>query len=376
MEAFLTMIESLPVYARMAIYLGLALLIASLVNIILYPLLRAAAQRTKSYTLKTYAKRTQTAFFVMVALLLTVIFWTGLKPVTADQEPVFYLIPAIRLARTIGYAFVGFYLIRLTGVAASSVRYRYGADDKHNLRERKILTQLQYVQRIANIIIFVVILAFILLQFEEMKQIGRGILASAGVSGIIIGFAAQKSIANLLAGFQIAFTQPIRLDDALIVNGEYGWVEEITLTYVTMRLWDQRRQIVPLQHFIDNTFQNWTRTSSELIGTVLLYVDYTFPVEALREELDRWLPEQDIWDERVKSVMVTENDSRAMTVRVLVSAVDAGTTFDLRCRTREYLIDWIQRNYQHCLPQSRVAPGPGEKLINAEAGDSPEESID
>lgn len=369
METLLTMIESLPIFARMAIYFGLALLIAGLANIILYPLLRAAAKRTGSFTLQSYVDSTQTVFFVMVALILTVIFWTGLRPTDSNEDPVFYLVPAIRLARTIGYAFLGLYLIRLTGVAASSIRHRYNADDKHNLRERKILTQLQYVQRLVNIVIFVVILAFILLQFEEMKQIGRGILASAGVSGIIIGIAAQKSIANLLAGFQIAFTQPIRLDDALIVNGEYGWVEEITLTYVTMRLWDQRRQIVPLQHFIDNTFQNWTRTNSELIGTVLLHVDYTFPVQALREEVDRWLPEQDIWDKRVKSVMVTDNDNRAMTIRVLVSAVDAGTTFDLRCRTREYLIDWIQRNHQYCLPQSRVAPGPADKVVKAEACD-------
>ncbi|MEO0731584.1 MAG: mechanosensitive ion channel domain-containing protein, partial [Bacteroidota bacterium] len=165
----------------------------------------------------------------------------------------------------------------------------------------------------------------------------------------------QKSIANLLAGFQIAFTQPIRLDDALVINGEYGWVEEITLTYVVHRLWDQRRQIVPLQKFIDDTFQNWTHTSSDLIGAVLLYLDYTFPVQELRDEVDRWLPQQtDLWDERVKSTMVTDNNAEVMTVRILVSAKNAGNTFDLRCRTREYLIGWIRDRYPQALPRTRV----------------------
>lgn len=368
MEEFLMMVESWPMVARMAVVLGLALLIGGLINITLYPILRATAKRISSFTLQEYIEKTRTLFYVLVVLSLTVIFWSGLRSSTPEAETSFYLTPAIRIARTIAYIILALYLVRITNVGASSIRYRYNADDVNNLRERKILTQLQYIQRIVIIIIFVLMIAFILLQFEEMKQIGRGILTSAGVSGIIIGIAAQKSIANLLAGFQIAFTQPIRLDDALIVNGEYGWVEEINLTYVTMKLWDQRRQIVPLQFFIDNTFQNWTRTNSELIGTILLHVDYTFPVQMLREEVDRWLPEQDIWDERVKSVLVTDNNDRAMTVRVLVSAKDAGTTFDLRCRTREYLIHWIQGNYPQSLPQSRVASNEVKNSLAEEEG--------
>lgn len=365
MEEFLSMVESWPMIARMALLLGVALLLGGLVNIILYPILRATAKRIDSFTLREYIEQTRSVFYALVVLSLTVIFWSGLRSSDPEAEKIFYLTPAIRIARTIAYVFLALYLVRLTNVGASSIRYRYNADDKNNLRERKILTQLQYVQRIVIIIIFVVMVAFILLQFEEMKQIGRGILTSAGVSGIIIGIAAQKSIANLLAGFQIAFTQPIRLDDALIVNGEYGWVEEINLTYVTMRLWDQRRQIIPLQFFIDNTFQNWTRTNSELIGTVLVYVDYTFPVQALRDEVDKWLPQQDIWDERVKSVLVTDNNDRAMTVRILVSARDAGTTFDLRCRTREYVIDWIQKHYPQSLPHGRVISAEGQRADRA-----------
>ncbi len=365
MNDFLSLIESTPVYARMAIFLGLSLLIATVVVVVLYRLLTATANRVDSFTLKAFTRRTRTGAFWWLAFFLTLSFWINFLPAADDPEAPLYLKPATQITRALLYIFAGVFLVKLTNVVSDTIRYRYNADDRNNLRERKILTQLQYIQRIAAIAIFIVILAMILMQFDSMRTLGKGLITSAGVGGIIIGLAAQKSIANLLAGFQIAFTQPIRLDDALIVNGEYGWVEEITLTYVTMRLWDQRRQIVPLQFFIDGTFQNWTRTNSELTGTVLLYVDYTFPVDALREEVDRWLPLQDIWDERVKSVLVTDNNDRAMTIRVLVSAKDAGTTFDLRCRTREHLIHWIQKNYRHCLPQNRVAPNQ-TAMISAE----------
>ena len=236
------------------------------------------------------------------------------------------------------------------------------ADDVNNLRERKILTQLQYIQRIVSIIIFVLVVAFIFLQFEGMRKLGAGILSTAGVSGIIIGIAAQKSIANLLAGFQIAFTQPIRLDDVLIVKGEYGTVEEITLTYVTMKLWDQRRQVVPLQYFIDNVFQNWTRTNAELIGSVVLFLDYSFPVQELREEVERYLPTQELWDKRVQSVAVTDTSEKTITVRILVSSDNSGNTFTLRCNTREHLLEWVRVNHSDKLPQQRVKgdnlPGP------------------
>lgn len=355
MQEFFDLISSLPVPVRMAIRLGFALLISAVITLVVYPVLAATARRTDSYTLGAIVKRTRGIIFWMLTFLLTASFWSTMIK-SGNVTPADYLEPAIKIARTFFYVLFGLFLIRMTAVAADSIRHRYNADDANNLRERKILTQLQYIQRIVGIVVFIIIVALILLQFDAMKQLGQTVLASAGISGIIIGLAAQKSIANLLAGFQIAFTQPIRLDDALIVNGEYGWVEEITLTYVVMRLWDQRRQIIPLQKFIDDSFQNWTRSSSELIGTVLLYVDYTFPVEKLRAEVDRWLPQQEGWDERVKSVLVTDNNDRAMTVRVLVSAKDAGTTFDLRCLTREYLIKWIQENHQDALPQSRVAP--------------------
>ncbi len=357
MQDLLDLLESFPVYLQLLIAFGAALLMAAVVVIIFYSILKASARRTDSYTLRIFAQNTRTPVFWFLAMLVTYWFWSvTINTITEEQlQDIFYLPGALHIPETLLYTFGGLFLIRLTGVIASTIRHRYNADDVNNLRERKILTQLQYIQRIVSIIIFVVVVAFILLQFEGMRKLGTGILSTAGVGGIIIGLAAQKSIANLLAGFQIAFTQPIRLDDVLIVNGEYGTVEEITLTYVTMKLWDQRRQIIPLQHFIDNTFQNWTRTSAELTGSVFLYLDFNFPVEELRQEVTRYLPTQELWDERVNSVAVTETSERTMTVRVLVSSNNAGNTFTLRCNTREYLLQWVRENHPDKLPLQRVA---------------------
>jgi small-conductance mechanosensitive channel len=240
-------------------------------------------------------------------------------------------------------------------VAADTIRHRFETGDQlDNLTERKILTQLEYLQRIAIVVIGVVAIAFILLQFEGVRSLGQGILASAGITGIIVGLAAQKSIGNLLAGFQIAFTQPIRVDDKLIINGEFGVVEEITLTYVVLKLWDERRLIVPLQYFLDTPFQNWTHTSSNLVGTILLYVDYSFPVDALRQELDRYLETREDWDGKVKSVQLTDITDKVMQVRVLASGKDSGATFGLRCAVREHLMGFIQREHPGSLPKVRT----------------------
>jgi small-conductance mechanosensitive channel len=355
MNQLLEYLENTELYVRMAALMGVAFLIALIAVFAVYPLLKTAARRTESFLLEAYTKRTQRIFFWLIFFLLTVVFWSGLGPIKESNPGSLYYRPLLKLDQSLLYIFTGLFVYKLVNVGADFLRHIYNADDVHNLQERKILTQLQYVQRIAAILIFLVVVSLLLLQFESLRNLGTGILTSAGISGIIIGIAAQKSIANLLAGFQIAFTQPIRLDDALIVQGEFGWVEDITLTYVSLRLWDQRRLIVPLQHFIDSSFQNWTRTNSELIGTVFLYLDYTFPVEKLREEIDRYLPTQELWDERVKAVQVTDTSEKTMTIRILVSSNNAGNTFTLRCVVREHLIQWVQQNYPDSFPRQRVS---------------------
>lgn len=245
-------------------------------------------------------------------------------------------------------------LLRIIDLVADIIREQFDIRVEDNLDERKMLTQLQYIRRVSEVVLFVIALALILLQFDGVRKVGTGILTSAGVLGIIVGFAAQRSIANLLAGFQIAFTQPIRIDDVVIVEGEWGRVEEITLTYVVIKIWDQRRLVVPLQHFIDKAFQNWTRTTSELLGTVFLYVDYTFPVEILRNELKNFLEKHHLWDKRVGIVQVTDSKPEVMEIRLLVSAADAGKAFDLRCEVREHMVGFIQTHQPESLPKTRV----------------------
>ena len=363
MENFIDLVNATPVIIRMAIRMGVALLLATLVALILYGILRRTGRRTESYTLEAIAQETRSAFFWFLSFALTVIFWQQLEasvfPETVGSP--WYLHWGIRLARTVLYIFGALLLIKIVDVAADTVRHRYSIDANNNLQERKILTQLQYIQRIIGIVIFIITAAFILLQFEAVRSIGTGLLTSAGVGGIIIGFAAQKSIANLLAGFQIAFTQPIRIDDALIVDGEFGRVEEITLTYVTLKLWDQRRLIVPLNKFIDDTFQNWTRTTTQLIGSVFMYLDYTFPVNALREEAKRFVEGHELWDKQVFGVAVTDNNADVMTIRILATGADSGQTFNLRCAIREHLIAWIQENYEDHLPKTRIEMSPQDR---------------
>lgn len=230
----------------------------------------------------------------------------------------------------------------------------YDLKKEDNLRERKIRTQIQFIRKLLVAVIITLTICAILLSFENLRKIGSGLLASVGVGGIIIGFAAQRSIANVLAGMQIAFTQPLRMDDVLIVEGEWGRVEEITLTYVVVNIWDQRRLILPINYFLEKPFQNWTRNSSDILGTVFLYLDYTIPVEALRTEFKRLLEASPIWDKRVGVIQVTDTTEHTIQIRVLVSARNSGQAFDLRCYVRENLITFIQQNYPECLPRTRA----------------------
>ncbi len=190
--------------------------------------------------------------------------------------------------------------------------------------------------------------------FEKIRQLGVSIMASAGVIGIIAGFAAQKSIATLFAGIQIAITQPIRLDDVVIVENEWGWIEEITLTYVVVRIWDLRRLVLPITYFIERPFQNWTRVSADILGTVFLYMDYTVPVRVIREELQKIVKGSDLWDGKVCGVQVTDATQQTVEVRALVSAVDSSKAWDLRCLVREKLLEFLQNKYPDSLPKTRV----------------------
>jgi small-conductance mechanosensitive channel len=191
------------------------------------------------------------------------------------------------------------------------------------------------------------------LTIPGVRQVGTSLLASAGVAGLAVGFAAKPVLSNLIAGLQIALTQPIRLDDVVIIEGEWGRIQEITGTYVVVRIWDDRRLIVPLNWFMENPFQNWTRTSSQLLGSVFLWVDYGVPLEPLRQELQRLCDKAPEWDRRVCLLQVTDTNEKAMQLRVLVSTADSGRGWDLRCRVREGLLKFLQEHYPQCLPRLR-----------------------
>lgn len=254
---------------------------------------------------------------------------------------------------------------------ANGIIARHPADVEDNLQARRIATQARVLSRTAMSGVFMAGLAMMLMTFPGARQVGASLLASAGVVGLVAGIAARPVFSNMIAGLQIALAQPIRIDDVLIIEGEWGRVEEITGTYVVLRIWDERRLIIPLQWFIENPFQNWTRNSSEILGTVFLYADYRLPLDPLRAELDRVLETAPEWDRRVKVLQLTDVTERTIQIRVLVSARSSGLAFDLRCRVREALVTFIQREYPDCLPLVRLpAAEPAQEAVRGGGGSS------
>ncbi|WP_417719212.1 mechanosensitive ion channel family protein [Salipiger sp.] len=230
---------------------------------------------------------------------------------------------------------------------------KFSLDAEDNMLARKHVTQSRILVRLAGWLIVIVASSAILMTFDGVRQWGVSLLASAGAAGIVVGFAFQPVLKNLIAGIQLAVTQPIRIDDAVIVEGEWGWVEEITGTYVVIKIWDWRRLIVPLSYFIEQPFQNWTRDSSSLIGGVLLYLDHCADISRLREKTNEVCRASALWDGNVCHVQVNDFRERVMEVRILASARNAPRTYDLRCEIREALITWIQREMPEALPRTR-----------------------
>ncbi|WP_280150438.1 mechanosensitive ion channel domain-containing protein [Piscinibacter sp. XHJ-5] len=254
----------------------------------------------------------------------------------------------------------------LRGVADGVIAL-HPANVADNLSARRVQTQTRVLARIGSGLVLLAGLSFILMTFPRARQLGASLLASAGVAGLIVGIAARSVFSNLLAGLQIALAQPIRIDDVLIVEGEWGRVEEIRATYVVLKIWDERRLIVPLGWFIEHPFQNWTRRSADILGTVFLWTDYTLPVEPIRREAKRLCEASPNWDGRVCVVQVTDASERAMQLRILVSSAASGPNFDLRCELREGLIDFVQREYPLALPALRArldrqAPAAAESI--------------
>ncbi|QMU30304.1 mechanosensitive ion channel family protein [Adhaeribacter radiodurans] len=325
-----------------------SLVVGLLIKFLTFKVLAVSHRRSESAIISSVTRfvKQPVGYFLPV---LVFSFVMPLMPFTGGSYEVMRRI--IETSLIITFAWV---LIRAVYVFEDVVRRSYQISKVDNIRERKIITQLQFIKRLVVLGIGFVALSLVLMSFAAVRKIGTGLLTSAGIVGIIVGFAAQRSLANLLAGFQIAFTQPIRIDDVVLLEGEYGNVEEITLTYVVVRIWDQRRLVLPINYFIEKPFQNWTRTNAELLGTVFIYTDYTIPVDLVRAELERLAQASPLWDKRVCKLHVTESKEKTLELRALVSARDSSSAFELRCEIREKLVSFIQKNYPDSLPKTRT----------------------
>jgi small-conductance mechanosensitive channel len=324
-----------------------AIAAALLVHRVVFQILRRFTHRLglfpRSLLDRTFGP-TQLAF-VTLGLGLS----ADIVPVTAGEAAVLHQILLICFI-----ALLGWIAETALDIWTSLYLRRFKLDAEDNLLARKHVTQTNILRRAAATLIVIVTIGAALMTTDGVRQYGVSLLASAGVAGIVIGLALQPVLKNLLAGIQLAVTQPIRIDDALLVEGEWGNVEEITATYVVMRLWDWRRLILPLSYFIEKPFQNWTREGAALIGTVMIYLDYNVPVAEIRREVERIAKASPLWDRRVVNVQVTDFKDTTMEIRILISAATSGRTFDLRCEMREKLIAFLQETYPQSLPRRRM----------------------
>src|SRR5262245_51451522 len=263
---------------------------------------------------------------------------------------------------------IGWIVLVVISMASRVYLRRFKLDAEDNLLARKHVTQVRVLNGVLSTLIITVTLAVALMTFDQVREIGVGLFASAGIAGIIAGLAARPVLSNLIAGVQLAMTQPIRLEDAVVVENEWGWIEEITATYVVVRLWDWRRLIVPLSYFIEKPFQNWTRESSAIIGSVFIHTDYAVPVEQVRQKLDEIVRASKLWDGRVVSLQVTDAKERTIELRALVSARSGPACWDLRCEVREKLIAFLQQDFPTALPRERAEVEVATLVPAADAG--------
>lgn len=342
---------------RTLVVLGLCLLIGVVLHFIFIYLLKRVSKRTET-VLDDAAARHCRGPMLLFFILLMIYIGLPLMVIPSRFKP--FLRQSLSILLIIA---VGWLVIRFTKVFWDVVHHRFDVGATDNLRARKVHTQYNILSKIIIVATIVIVFASILMTFDSVRRIGAGLLASAGVVGIIVGFSAQKSLATLFAGIQVALTQPIRLDDVVIVEGEWGRIEEITLTYVVVKIWDQRRLIVPISYFLEKPFQNWTRVSAEILGTVFLRVDVMVPIDAIRAEVVRLCEEDERWDGRVAGLVMTDVGESTVELRALLSAADASKAWDLRCEVREKLVEFIKNKYPEGLPRFRAEISPFEEGI-------------
>ena len=340
------LLDWLPAPAVALIILALATAIAYALHNTLRRLVhRLLAGRYPNFLAIFTRLRGVTRLSLLVLAMIIAIPVAPIDPGTASLLAGILLIAVICL--------IGWAAIVALKISADIYLRRFQIDTADNLLARKHYTQIRVLLRTADVLVVIVTIGAALMTFEPVRQYGVSLFASAGVAGLVAGLAARPVLSNLFAGVQLAMTQPIRIDDAVIVEGEWGTIEEITSTYVVVRIWDLRRLIVPLTYFIEKPFQNWTRESSALLGSAYIYVDYRAPVETIRQKLTEIVKQSTNWDGKVVNLLVTNANENTMELRCLMSASSAGAAFNLRCEVREKLIDFLQKEHPEALPRQR-----------------------
>ena len=330
-----------------ALILAATIAVALLLQRVLFVLLQRALRTTDDGIVAALLRRAHAPAGFALPLLAALL---ALPYLTFPESLETGLVRAVAIASTVAVAWT---IIASIGLYTDLVKRRYNMEDEDNLTARQTETRIDILARTATIVVVVVAIALSAMTFPSIRALGTTLLASAGVAGIVIGIAARPLFENLIAGVQLALSQPIRIDDVVIVESEYGHIEQIAATFVVVRLWDQRRMVLPLTYFIEKPFQNWTRTGAALLGTVFLYVDYSAPVEPLREQLPKILETETLWDGAVQALQVTDAKESTVELRLLVSARNSKDLFDLRCNVRERMIAFLHEHHPTALPTRR-----------------------
>ena len=295
----------------------------------------------------------QTIYFPGLFLMIVLSLWLTIDIASPqiEKKTLLLLRHGVKILWICAGAFLFSRLISLSGKIALRT---FVTEQLMNYSHRKARTKFELIVRILNVLIFIATLSLVLMTFKSVRQVGSTLLASAGVLGLIIGFAAQKSLGALFAGVQVAIAQPIRIGDTVIVEGQYGVIGEVTLTYVVVNTWDGKRLIVPINYFLENTFENWTRSSPDIIGKMTFHADYSVPVDELREEFERLVTGSPLWDGRASNLVVISAGEKTIELRGIMSARNSGDAFDLQCLVREKMIEFMRINYPECLPKQRL----------------------
>lgn len=325
-----------------------ALLSGAIVNVIVMSLLKRLAPHSRSYLEASVVLHCAGPLRLMLPLLALDIVIPSLAIPSVLSDPIRHMMGLLLIFG------VGWLMVRMALVVEDVVTEKFRIDVKNNVRARQIRTQFAVFRRVFNVIVVIITFGIALTTFDWVRTLGNSLLASAGIVGLAASLAARPTVENLVAGLQIALTEPFRIDDVVIAEGEWGWIEEISTTYVVVRTWDLRRLILPISYFISNPFQNWTRQSTDILGYVYLNLDYRMPIEPLRQELTRIVDASPLWDRKTTVLQVTDATEHTIQVRALASAADSSRAWDLKCEVREKLIDFIQRQYPQYLPRSRA----------------------